>query len=93
MRAAPASGKSRVAARVSLPPEEISRALASYVRWILSGDSVFDRFVDGDHSALSPEQAGLRLFRGKANCIACHVGPNFTDEKLHSTGIAWRDGK
>jgi cytochrome c peroxidase len=33
------------------------------------------------------------LFRGKANCVACHVGPNFTDERLHNTGIAWRDGK
>jgi len=82
------------AARTGLPAEEISRALASYVRSILSGDSPFDRFINGDRGALSPEQqAGLQLFRGKANCVACHVGPNFTDERLHNTGVAWRDGQ
>ena len=83
-----------VSARMGLPTEEISRALASFVRSILSGDSPFDRFINGDRSALSPEQqAGLRLFRGKANCVSCHVGPNFTDERLHNTGVAWREGK
>jgi cytochrome c peroxidase len=82
------------ATRTGLPAGEISRALASYVRSILSGDSPFDRFIGGDLSALSAEQqAGLQLFRGKANCVACHVGPNFTDERLHNTGVAWRDGK
>jgi cytochrome c peroxidase len=81
-------------ARVGLPAEEISRALASFVRSILSGDSPFDRFIEGDRAALSAEQqAGLAIFRGKGNCTACHVGPNFTDERLHNTGIAWRDGK
>jgi len=82
------------ASRIGLAPEEISRALASFVRSILSGDSPFDRFVNGHRSGLSTDQqAGLQLFRGKANCTACHVGPNFTDEKLHNTGIAWREGK
>jgi cytochrome c peroxidase len=81
-------------ARTGLPADEISRALASYVRSILSGDSAFDRFLNGDRAALSAEeQAGLQLFRGKANCVACHVGPNFNDERLHNTGVAWRDGK
>lgn len=41
---------------MGLPAEEISRALASYLRSILSGDSPFDRFVNGDREALSPEQ-------------------------------------
>jgi len=40
--------------------------------------------------ALSPEaMAGLELFRGKANCTACHTGPYLTDEGFHNTGIAW----
>jgi cytochrome c peroxidase len=82
------------ASRVALAPQEISRALASFVRSILSGDSPFDRFVNGDRAALSSEeQSGLQLFRGKADCVACHVGPNFTDERLHNTGIAWRNGR
>jgi len=81
-------------ARVSLAPDEIARALASFVRSILSGDSAYDRHINGDRAALTPEQrAGLQLFRGKANCTSCHVGPNFTDERLHNTGVAWRDGR
>lgn len=81
-------------ARMNLDKETISRALASYVRSILSGDSPYDRFVNGDRTALTAEQqAGLQIFRGKGNCSACHVGPNFSDEKLHNTGVAWRDGK
>ena len=79
------------AARVGLPPRELSQALATYVRSILSGNSRFDRFVNGDRTALTAdEQRGLAIFRGKGNCTACHVGPNFTDEKLHDTGVAWQ---
>ncbi len=37
-------------------------------------------------------EAGLRLFVGKANCIVCHNSPNFTDERFHNTGVAWRGG-
>jgi len=81
-------------ARVKLDSTTISRALASYVRSILSGDSPYDRFVDGDRSALTAEQRlGLQVFRGKGNCTACHVGPNFTDEQFHNTGVSWRDGR
>jgi len=80
-------------ARMKLDATAISRALASYVRSILSGDSPYDRFVNGDRSALTPgQQLGLQVFRGKGNCTACHVGPNFSDEQFHNTGVAWRDG-
>jgi cytochrome c peroxidase len=81
------------ASRVRMAPEAISRALASYIRSILSGASPYDRFINGDRTALSNEQQmGLRVFRGKGNCTACHVGPNLTDEQLHNTGVAWHDG-
>src|SRR5437870_5506014 len=80
--------------RVGLDSTTMSQALASYVRSILSGDSPYDRFINGDRAALSAvQQAGLQIFRGKGNCTACHVGPNFSDEKLHNTGVAWRDGR
>lgn len=81
-------------ARVNVDAATLSRALASYVRSILSGDSPYDRFVNGDRAALSAEeQAGLDIFRGKGRCTACHVGPNLTDERFHNTGVAWRDGR
>ena len=77
--------------RVGLDAVEMSRALASYVRSILSGDAPFDRFVNGDRSALTAEQQrGLQIFRGRGNCTACHVGPTFSDERPHNTGVAWR---
>jgi len=33
------------------------------------------------------------LYESKAGCWRCHSGANFTDEKLHNTGIGVRDGK
>jgi cytochrome c peroxidase len=80
--------------RVGLTPKEIAGALATYVRSILSGNSRYDRFIYGDRDALSEdEQLGLKVFRGKGNCILCHVGPNLSDEKLHNTGVAWQNGR
>jgi cytochrome c peroxidase len=67
----------------------IARALAAYVRTIRSGDAPIDRYRAGDTTALSPEALrGLTLFQGKANCVACHSGSNFTDERFHNTGVA-----
>lgn len=80
--------------RTKLKVTEVTAALASYVRTIRSGDSRFDRYAAGGASALSDlEKAGLSVFRGKGNCFACHIGPNFTDERFHNTGVAWADGK
>jgi cytochrome c peroxidase len=73
--------------------EDLSRALASFVRSIRAGATRVDRFVNGDDQALTDlERQGLRLFRGKGNCTACHVGPTFSDERFHNTGVAWRRG-
>jgi len=30
---------------------------------------------------------GLALFKGKARCILCHNGPNFTDNQFHNLGV------
>jgi cytochrome c peroxidase len=79
-------------AGVGLRVEEISVALASYVRSIFSGNSRFDRYINGNRRELSrEEQTGLRVFRGKGNCTLCHVGPTFTDERFHNTGVAWHE--
>ena len=78
---------SEVGARVGVAEAELSRALASYVRSILSGECAFDRFVNGDRTALTTEQqAGLQLFRGKGNCTACHVGPHVHRRTLSQHG-------
>jgi cytochrome c peroxidase len=73
---------------------EITGALASFVRTIRSGNSNFDRYAAGKQNALTAtEKAGLAVFRGKGGCSNCHVGPNFTDERFHNTGVAWRDNR
>ncbi|HWX01364.1 cytochrome-c peroxidase [Collimonas sp.] len=75
--------------------ETIGTALASYERTLLSGNSRFDRWRYGQvKTAINDnEQAGFRIFSGKANCIACHsMDKNsalFTDGKFHNTGIGW----
>lgn len=70
--------------------DDLARALAAYVRTIQAGASPYDRHVWGESDALSRQaQAGLALFRGRANCVVCHVGPNLTDEEFHNTGVFW----
>lgn len=71
--------------------DDLGRALAAYVRTIEAGDSPYDRYALGQPDALPPEaKAGLALFRGRANCSACHAGPYLTDEDFHNTGVSWR---
>ena len=73
--------------------DDLARALASYVRTLVSGNSRYDQYVAGDRSALSEaERAGLEIFRGKGDCTLCHLGPNLSDEQFHNTGISWKDG-
>ena len=70
---------------------DVARALATFLRSLLSGPSELDRFLAGDASVLSPAALrGFALFRGKSRCISCHWEPNFTDERFHNTGIAAR---
>lgn len=55
---------------------------------MISTNSPFDRFIAGDKAALSDSaRRGLELFQGKARCVLCHNGPNFTDNKFHNIGV------
>ena len=66
----------------------IAKAIASYERTIVSGEAPFDRWLRGDAKAVSAAaKRGFELFRGKANCAACHQGPNFTDDGFHNIGV------
>lgn len=75
--------------------QDVGRAVASFQRTILSGNSAVDKYdLGGDQNALSDSaKRGLELFRGKARCTRCHSGFNFTDEKFHNLGIGWDDNK
>ncbi len=69
----------------------LGKALASFERVLLRGDSPVDRFrVQGVRSALTDtERHGLWLYESKGLCWQCHSGFNFTDEKFHNTGVSW----
>lgn len=68
--------------------DNVGRAIAAFERTIISNNSAFDQYMAGDMTAMSPAAIrGLGLFVGKGNCIACHDGPNFTDESFHNIGL------
>lgn len=68
--------------------EDALRAVSAYQRTIVSQNIPFDRFVEGDTTAITDAaQRGYDLFLGKANCIACHNGPLVSDTSYHATGV------
>ena len=72
--------------------KNVAKAIASFERTLVSRDSAFDRYEAGDTSALEPAAArGRGLFFGRAKCVTCHGGPNFTDGLFHNTGVAGDD--
>lgn len=71
----------------------LSRALSTFVRGLVTGDSAVDRFQAGDSIALSAaEKAGLWVYESKGRCWQCHAGPNLSDEQLHNTGVSATNG-
>ncbi|MBY6069305.1 c-type cytochrome [Leisingera aquaemixtae] len=72
--------------------ETILKALATYQRTIVSGVASFDRWVEGDETAVSEAaKRGYALFTGRANCASCHTGWMFTDNQLHDIGLRGSD--
>ena len=75
--------------------EEMGKALASFERTLLCGNSPFDRYFYGhDPTALSESaKRGLEVFRNPAegNCATCHsIGDQhalFTDNKFHNDSV------
>jgi cytochrome c peroxidase len=68
----------------------LAKALASFERVLLTGNSRVDRFRAGDLQALNAsERHGLWLYESRGRCWRCHTGPNFTDEDFHNTGVSW----
>jgi len=67
--------------------DNIIKAIASFTRGLTSFNSPFDRFEQGDTTALSA--AALRgralFFSEKLECFHCHGGYNFSDSTLDRT--------
>lgn len=68
----PANRKNQITA------DEVTNALASYVRSLTRLNSRFDEYMRGDTTALSAQEVhGFNLFMGKAKCATCHFIPLF----------------
>ena len=51
-------------------------------------DSPWDRYLQGDEDALSPEAlSGADLFYGPAGCADCHSGSLLSDMQFHNIGV------
>ncbi len=69
------------------------RAIAAFLRTVITRDTPWDRFLAGDDDAMTPQQLrGAWLFAtppglGGANCIACHSGPALNKQVGDEAGI------
>ena len=72
----------------SVSAEGLGKALAAFERTLVTRNAPFDRYMGGDQQAMSASALrGMALFKGKARCILCHNGPNFTDGQFHNLGV------
>lgn len=72
--------------------ENIGRAIAAFERSVIVQDTPYDRYLDGDKTAMGEEAVrGMKLFAGKARCVRCHDGANFTDNSFHNIGLGDED--
>ena len=57
---------------------EIAEAITAFVQQLSPMDSAFDKYIVGDHTAMTTDQIdGFKLFMGKAQCGTCHFPPFF----------------
>lgn len=67
--------------------EALTFAIAEYERTLITPGSRFDRYLQGDDSALTPlEKKGWRLFQANG-CIGCHQGINLGGNLFQKAGV------
>ncbi len=72
--------------------ENMARAIEAFEATLITPGSRFDRYLNGDESALSAqERAGLGAFMDKG-CVACHAGVNLGGSAYHPFGVVLRPG-
>lgn len=67
--------------------DDITGAFAAFQRTLATGETAYDRWLQGDASALDKSQSNGRfLFFTRGQCAICHIGADFSDHKFHSIG-------
>ena len=63
-------------------------AIATFERTVLSGNAPYDKYKQGNKSAMNASQVrGMDVFFNKAKCDQCHEGANFTLNSFHNLGV------
>lgn len=76
--------------------DHVAKAIASFERTVVAGNSPFDRYYYGDESdAMTEEQIrGLDVFTNKGRCVSCHIIEQtqalFTDNRFHNIGVGFK---
>lgn len=76
--------------------DHVAKAIASFERTVVAGNSPFDRYYYADaNDAMTEEQIkGLAVFTGKGRCVSCHTIEQtqalFTDNRFHNIGIGFK---
>jgi cytochrome c peroxidase len=71
-----------------LDPFVITRSISTFERSIISGNSKYDHFINGNDVLTAEENAGKELFFSeKTSCFVCHSGFNFTDYAFKNNGL------
>jgi cytochrome c peroxidase len=75
--------------------DHVVKAIASFERTLTANNSPFDKFVAGDHGALTAAQKrGFNLFRsGKTRCFECHGVPTFANRDFKIIGVPELQGQ
>lgn len=70
-----------------LTMDQISLAIAAFEETLVTPNSRFDKWLNGDDYAIdAQEMRGYRLFKS-AGCVACHYGPNVGGASFQKMGI------
>ncbi|MEZ5016603.1 MAG: cytochrome c peroxidase [Flavipsychrobacter sp.] len=68
--------------------QDVAKALAQYMRALVSSDTKYDRYLRGFEALTAEEEAGRNLFfTERADCFHCHVASVLTDNMLHNNGL------
>lgn len=80
---------SKTAFNRKLDGAAIAYSIAAFERSLLSYESKYDYYLEGDKSVFSQqEMKGMELFFSDSlNCSACHSGANFSDYNFYNIGL------
>ena len=70
-----------------LTEENIGKSIAAFMRTLITPDYPLARWLNGDDNAMTAQQKkGMALFADKG-CIACHSGPNFSNDTYQKVRV------